>query len=381
MRKKWIILGIVVIAILAGAVFLINMKKKEVTSLAKPQPYRQTVQAAAVSQGRLEVTTHYLGVIEPYTRSDLSARISGNILSLPKREGDLVHSGELLAVIDDRELADRAQAIDAEALATQQRIAGAQSAYEMQKSISERDATLYKEGAISKEALERSQAALDGVRATLLAFQETLQGLKKNATAARTQTGYAKITSPFDGIVSKRWSDLGEMAVLGKPLLTVEKSSPYKVMVQIPQEEIGRVKRGTKVYLLNGDKRLTAAVDRAYPALGRNLLGTIEIILAARPFNLSSGATVGVDLVASVVEGLLVPENAVVKSGRGVFVYAVDGNVVKIRLVTLLGTGAGRAALSGQLRAGERVAVGQENRLLSLKEGSAVEPVEYEARP
>lgn len=381
MKKKWIILGIVVIAILAAAVFLINMKKKEVASFAKPQPYRQTVPVAIVAKGRLEMTTHYLGVIEPYTRSDLSARISGNILSLPKREGDPVLSGELVAVIDDRELTDRAQAIDAEGLATQQRIAGAQSVYEMQKSISERDASLYKDGAISKEALERSQAASDGARATLLALQETLQGLKKNATAARTQTEYAKIHSPFDGIVSKRWSDPGEMAVPGKPLLTVEKSSPYKVLVQIPQEEISRVKKGTKIYLISGDQRLTTAVDRVYPALGRNLLGSIEIILAARPFNLPSGATVGIDLVASVAEGLLVPENAVVKSDRGVFVYALEGNVVKIRSVVLLGTGAGRAALSGPLRVGERVAVGQENRLLSLKEGSAVEPVEYEARP
>lgn len=380
MIKKLIILGIAIV-ILAGAVFLINMKKKEIASLAKPQPYRQTVQAAAVAQGRLEVITHYLGVIEPFTRSDLSARISGNILNLLKREGDSVHSGELVAVIDDRELADRAQAIDAEALATQQRIAGAQSAYEMQKSISERDAALYKDGAISKEALERSQAALDGARATLLAFQETIQGLKKNATAARTQTGYAKIYSAFDGIVSKRWSDPGEMAVPGKPLLTVEKSSPYKVMVQIPQEEIGRVKKGTKAYLLNGDRRVTTAVDRVYPALGKNLLGSIEIILVARPFNLPSGATVGVDLVGPVADGFIVPENAIVKSGRGVFVYEVDGNVVKIRPVTLLGTNAGRAALSGPLRVGGRVAVGQENRLLGLKEGSAVEPVDYEARP
>jgi RND family efflux transporter MFP subunit len=380
MIKKLIILGIAIV-ILAGAVFLINMKKKEIASLSKPQPYRQTVQAAAVARGRLEVTTHYLGVIEPFTRSDLSARISGNILSLPKREGDSVHSGELVAVIDDRELADRAQAIDSEALATQQRIAGAQSAFEMQKSISERDAALYKDGAISKEAMERSQAALDGARATLLAFQETIQGLKKNATAARTQTGYAKIYSPFDGIVSKRWSDPGEMAAPGKPLLTVEKSSPYKVMVQIPQEEIGRVRRGTKVYLLNGDQRVTTAVDRVYPALGKNLLGSIEIILVTRPFNLPSGATVGVDLVASLADGFIVPENAVVKSGRGVFVYEVDGNVVKIRPVTLLGTSAGRAALSGPLRVGGRVAVGQENRLLGLKEGSAVEPIDYEARP
>ena len=380
MKKKLIILGIVIV-VLAGAFFLVSMKKRQAASLAKPQPYRQTIQAATVTQGHLEMTTHYLGVIEPYTRSDLSARISGVILDLLKRENDSVHSGELVAVIDDRELADRAQAIDAEALATQQKIAGAQSAYETQKSISERDALLYKDGAISKEALERSQATLDGARATHLAFQETLQGLKKSAAAARTQAGYAKLYSPFAGVVSKRWSDPGEMAVPGKPLLTVEKSSPYKVMVQIPQEEISRVKKGTKVYLINGDQRLTAAVDRVYPTLGRNLLGSIEIILATRPFNLPSGATVGVDLVASVAEGLLVPENAIVKTGRGVFIYVLDRNIVKIRSVVLLGAGAGQAAVSGQLHAGDKVAFGQENRLLSLKEGSEVDPAGSEVQP
>lgn len=175
-----------------------------------------------------------------------SARISGNILTINKREGDSIVPGELLVVIDDRELADRAQAVDAEALATQQKIAGAKSTYETQKSIYERDVALYRDGAISKEALERSRATYDGAQATVSAFQETLGGLKKSTAAARTQAGYAKIYAPFAGMVSKRWSDPGDLAVPGKPILTVEKSSPYKVVVQIPQEEINRAKKGRK---------------------------------------------------------------------------------------------------------------------------------------
>ena len=231
-----------IVAIITGAV-LIKKKQHDVASLPKPAANLQTVQTAVAAQGNLEVTTHYLGVIEPYVRSDLSARISGNILNIQKREGDFVRTGELMAVIDDRELADRARAVDAEAMATQQRIAGAKSAYETQKSIYERDMELHREGAISKEALERSRAAFDGAQAAFAAYQESLQGLKKSAAAARTQAGYAKIHAPFSGVVSKRWSDPGDMAVPGKPILTVEKTSPFKVVLQVPQDEITGKKR------------------------------------------------------------------------------------------------------------------------------------------
>jgi len=373
MKKKWIVLGGIIV-LLAGAVILIKMKQHELASLPKPQANVQAVQTATVREGSLEVTTHYVGTIEPYTKSDLSARISGNILSITKHEGDPVRQGEVVATIDDRELTDRAQAVDADALAAKYRLAGAKSAYETQKAVYERDVVLHEAGAISKEAMEKSRATFDGTQATLSALEESFKGLRKSTTAARTQAGYAKIYAPFTGMVSKRWSDPGDLAVPGKPILTVEKSSPYKVVIQIPQEEINRVKKGTKVYLSNGDQRRSAAIDRVYPALGRNLLGSVEVVLPNRPFNLPSGSTIGVDLVFNQVTGTLVPENAVLKTGQGSIVYVLDKDIVKIRQVSILGTGAGKAAVTGPVRAGETVAVGQENRLLGLKEGSAVKP-------
>ncbi|MDD5170932.1 MAG: biotin/lipoyl-binding protein, partial [Syntrophales bacterium] len=155
-RKYWLIIPIIVSV---AAVFLIIMKKHEIAALPKAQSYKQTIQTVLISRGNLETTTHYLGIIESYARADLSARISGNILSVSKREGDSVRQGEIVATIDDRELSDRALSINAESLAAKQRQAGAKSAYEMQKSVYGRDVTLYKAGAISKEALERSKAA------------------------------------------------------------------------------------------------------------------------------------------------------------------------------------------------------------------------------
>ena len=127
---------------------------------------------------------------------------------------------------------------------------------------------------------------------------------------------------------------------------------------------------------LNEDQSIAAKVSRIYPALGRNLLGSIEILSSAPPFGLPSGSTLGVDIVLDKAKGWIVPVNALVRTDRGGFVYTVHNDMVKIRPVKGLGEGGGKAALSGELTQGDRVITGQENMLLFLKEGTSVKPLE-----
>ena len=374
--KRIVIFVLAAVLLIAAGFLLVEKKKGELARLPTPQAPAPTVQVAPVSQGTLELTAHYLGSIEPFTRSDLSARISGNILTISKREGDSVRQDETLVTIDDRELLDRAVAVDAEVLATRRKLAGAQSAYTTQKAVYERDVALHKAGAVSQEALERSRAAMDGAKATVDAYEESLKGLAMNTAVAKTQAGYARITAPFSGVVSRRWSEPGDLAAPGKPILTIEKTSTYKVLAQVPQEELSGIRPGTSVRLTNGSQAIAATVNRIYPALGKNLLATVEVLTKSSPFNLPSSATVGFDLVSRKVEGLIVPDQAVVRSAQGAFVYLVKDGVVRIMSVKLLGMANGKAAINSGLPLGAQVAVAQENKLLTLSEGSKVTLVE-----
>jgi len=371
MKKKVILLIVALLIVIAAVLFLKN-KEKKLAVLPKPQTPPPTVQVAPVTKGALEVSSHYLATIEPFNKSDLSPRITGAILSIKKREGDLVRKGELLVTIDDRELQDRSVAVNAEVLATRQRLAGANSAYTTQKSVYGRDEALFKAGAISKEALERSRATLDGAKANVDAYQESLKGQAMNTNVARTQAGYARMIAPFSGVVSRRWSEPGDLAAPGKPILTVEKTSSYKLLAQVPQEELAGIRSGSMVKLTNGNQTVQAKVNRVYPALGKNMLATVEVLTPSSPFGLPSSATVGFDIVTKKVDGLIVPAQAVVKTGQGSFIYQVRSGIVRIIPVKLLGMGNGSAAISGELEAGVQVAVAQENKLLTLSEGSKV---------
>ncbi|MFH0788168.1 MAG: efflux RND transporter periplasmic adaptor subunit [Pseudomonadota bacterium] len=370
--KKKIVFVIVALALIMGGVAIVINKQRVLASLPKPSSQPPAVQTAIAVQGTIEVTNRQLGDIHPYVLADLAPRITGYIVSIGKREGDTVTKGEVVSVIDDRELSTRAESSQAEVLASKQRLAGARSVYETQRSVTERDEKLYKAGAISKEALERSRATLDSTKASVDAYEESIRGLERNVEAARLQAGYARIAAPFSGIVTKRSAEPGDLAVPGKTILTIQQPSPVKVVVQIPQEMVGQVGRGTKLFLSSSQGTMGVTVNKVYPALGKNLLGSVEAILPKSPFGLPTGSTVGVDIVTASVSGIIVPENAIVRTGKGVFIYLVNQGTIHIRLVEVLGSGKGKVAVKGDIAAGTQVAVAQENKLLTLTDGMKV---------
>jgi RND family efflux transporter MFP subunit len=370
--KRKIVAIIVIAGLIAAGAALVIIKKKALANLPKPAAQIPAVATAPAVEGQLDVTSRQLGEIQPYLQSDLASRITGNILSISKREGDRVAKGEVVATIDDRELLRKLEASSAEVLATRERFTGAQSLYETQRSVTERDEKLYAAGAISKEALERSRSALASAKAAANAYRSSINGLEQNAEVAKLQVEYAGISAPFDGIVTRRWVEPGDLAAPGKPILTIQKAGPVKVIVQIPQEMIGQARPGTKIVLYNAAETMNAAVTKVYPALGRNLLGSAEIVLPKSPFGLPPGSTVAVDVVTSTVKGVIVPENAVVRTDKGAFLYLVNDGTVHIRPIEVLGTGKGNVVVKGNVAAGSRVAVAQENKLLALSDGMRV---------
>jgi len=371
MKKRTLLVAVVVLVVGSG-LLVVTRKQREIARLPRPVQGLPMVQTAPVTSGTLEVTAHYLGKLTAFTQADLSTRISGSILSVDRREGDRVSAGEVLALIDDRELVARTTAADAEVLATRQRLIGAQSAFATQTSVYARDEKLFAAGAVSRESLERSQTALAAAKATMDAFEESIKGLTMIAEAARTQAGYARIVAPFDGVVTARWMEPGDLAVPGRPILTIEKTAPFKITAQLPQEELRAVKPGGPVHVTSGDSTLATTISRVYPALGSTLLGAVEIVMPTPPFGLPSGSAVGVDLVTAAPTGRIVPENALIRTAAGSYVLVIENGIVHQRAVAVLGVAGGKAVLSGELAAGQQVAVGQENRLLRLADGSAV---------
>ena len=373
---KKIIMILVAIALVAGAAIAIKKKKEQIARTPAVASYPLPVEAAEVREGGMDISSHYIGTVAPFVYADMSPRITGQILSMDVREGDRVHKGQILAMIDDRELKERELAQAAAVASAEAELAGVRSVFETQQAIFERDEALSKEGAISMEAFQRSRAQRDSVQAQVRDLENKIAALKNIHKATAVELSYTRLYSPIDGVVAKRLQEPGDLALPGKPIVKVEGVSEFKILINIPETEMPLMKKGGKVALMNGKDRVDTAITRVYPAVGVGTLGTIEIDLQRRPFNIPSGGTVGVDVMTGRIDkASVIPLNALLEDKAGSFVYKIDGRKIEILKVQVLGKDSGYAALSGDLRAGDIVATGDEGKLMRLSDGMEVIPI------
>ena len=376
--KRVVVFLVVILLVLAGA-FIIKKKKEELRKMEAPKRAPLVVEAVFAKEGTFSETWRYLGTIRAKVTADIAPRISGQIFKVLVREGDEVKKGQLLAVLDDRQIRDKINEYRA-------RLAAARSAYQTQQGIFERDERLFEAKAISREQLDRSRALRDAARAEVSTLEASLH-------SEETELSYSRLVAPFDGVITVRHQDPGDLALVGKAVISMEQpSAGYYVEVRIPQAEFSKVKKGQRVFLLKDDNAevpeilsckilppgiVVTRISRVHPAIGMGTLATIEADINQRPFGLPTGATVTSVVETGRLMGLRVPLRALLENVDATFVFFVDENSrVHVRKVEVLyRNGAGAILKPESIPAEARVIVGQESALLRLHEGDRVKVV------
>ena len=379
--KKKIIAVAVALLLIAGGTWVVIKKRESISTTPTMASYPLPVEVAEAKEGSIFMSSHYLGTIVPLSFSDISPRITGNILSVAVREGDRVNNGQILVTIDERALKERENSQVLDVAGTESQLAGTRSVYETQQAVYERDQMLYKEGAISLEALQRSKAQRDSAYAQVGSVEEKVKALRNIARSASVETSYSRLHSPIDGIVTKRLQEPGDLAIPGKPVLKVEGTSNFKVVVQVPEVDMPLMKKGGQAVFSSGSGRFESYISRVYPAVAAGTLGTIEVHVAKRPFNIVSGGTVGVDIITGKTgQGIVLPLNSLLETQKGAFIFKAEKTEegkpanVKVIAVHVLGKNNESTCVKGNISVAESVITGDEGKLLRLSDGMAILP-------
>lgn len=370
MKKLGWILVILLIVIGLVAVRMKRMHEKESAPLVKIVP--PAVQVATVAEGRVAHTRHVLGTVIGSDEAEVAPRIMGQVLKVLVREGAAVKAGQLLAVIDPREIQDAVAQAEAGVAAAKEGLAAARTAYDAQHAATARDKTLFEAKAISQEQWDRSRAADEAAAARLEAAKAQVTVAEKRLDQARTRLGYTRLTAPFSGVVSARLADPGDLAVPGRPVLKLVHHTGVRVRAEVPAEDFINLKVGQPVTLALGEVTVQAAVSRVFPAMGKAHLATFEVDLSDPPAGFVSGATVGVDLELHGAEGVRVPADALLDGENGSWVFKVADGVVHPVQVQILARSLDDAVLTGDVAVGDSVVVARPSRLMTLAEGSKV---------
>ncbi|WP_322993785.1 efflux RND transporter periplasmic adaptor subunit [Limnohabitans sp.] len=194
-------------------------------------------------------------VVEAVRQATLSAQVPGAIVSLNVKAGDRVRAGQELLRID-------ASAAQQNVVGNTAQLEAAQANLRVASKELDRQKQLFQKQYISQGALERAQAQYE-------AAQAQVQAQQAQTRAAQTQTGFFSVRAPFNGVVSDVPVTLGDMAMPGRPLVTLHDPSALRVSAAVPQSMIEDVRKQLKTvrYEIAGHTSVAAASAQLLPAV------------------------------------------------------------------------------------------------------------------
>ena len=183
-----------------------------------------------VQPGPSGSATAFDGTVEAVRQAVVAAQVSGAVVQLEVKVGDRVAQGQVLLRLD-------ARAADQTAAAGAAQVQAARAALEVASKDLERQRQLFQKDYISAAALERAESQFKATRAQV-------DAQLAQAGAARTQTGFYVVRAPFSGVVSELPVALGDMAMPGRPLLTLYDPAALRVSAAVPQSVAQRLADG-----------------------------------------------------------------------------------------------------------------------------------------
>jgi RND family efflux transporter MFP subunit len=355
-------LRIVAILVVVLALAVLVAKRKQQAKAVKPYGVRPvSVHVATVKQQPLESAHSYLGVVEAWQVARVSSRVSAKVDAVPRDEGDFVKTGELLLQLADSD-------IQAQIKAAASTIQGLETNRDFWVAEDRRDSKLAADGVISSVDADTTHNR----RAEAVSKLETAQ---RNLDSLRNQLLYTKLTSPFDGLITRRDVDPGDLAAPGRALMVVEDHSALKIAFDAPQEDMEFLKTGLPVRTELGGKPVVLEITHMYPSLDRGRMVRVEI-KAAGDAGFQTGSFVPVNVVWKRHENAVtVPRECLMQRGSDDWVaFTVVDGVLKLNPVKKVMESDGRVEVEG-LQPGGQVVTSTFLGWANLADGLKVEVV------
>jgi RND family efflux transporter MFP subunit len=352
-RAKYMVGGILAVLLLGGVVVLV-MRSFQATALAAATQLhaKRYVTTIVPQQAGNDLPLTLPGTLLGINEATVYARSNGYILRWTKDIGSSVKKGDLLAEITAPEINQELS----QAIAARDQAACSEG---LAKITAERWKSLREKDAVTQQELDERQSAFLQAQANLAAAQA-------NEARLRDLQGFNRVVAPFDGVVTRRSIDVGDLVDAGnggagKALFTVAQVDPLRLYVWVPQVYAQQVKVGDVVKVSLSERQgeeyqgTIARTARAIDAVTRTM--QVEIRVPNPKDALIAGAYVQATLpIKQDGVALLVPTNVLLFRPDGPRVAAVDAaGRVRMSAVTL-GTDFGSTvAVTSGLHADDRI--------------------------
>jgi len=399
-RHKFIAVGIALLCVIA-AVILTKRARAGGEGSADARNDVENIPYAAVAPVKRQTVATMLsiaGQFMPYQNVELHAKVAGYIRNINVDIGDRVHKGQVLAVLEIPELVAQVDSAKAAVHHAEEEIQRAQSdvsraqadnvalhanAVRLVNTDKARPGLIAQQELDDATAKDRaSQAQVEAAKSALGAAQQQMEVAKADQQHYSALFDYARITAPYDGVVTWRFSDTGALVqagtstMTGLPVVTVAEIDTLRLRIPVPERIAAIVKIGdsadvqvqvTGEHFTGKIARFTGSLDTSTRTM------QVEIEVPNSTYRLRPGMYANVQLsAASRPDALTVPVEAIQRGENKTSVLVVDPqNKVQSRDVQVGVQSSNMVEILGGLNEGERVIVGN---LGAYQPGELVRP-------
>ena len=328
-KTIWIVIGIVLLLLLA--VWLLWRHYKNAKK-AKPAPPKITITSATATKGNIGIYLEEIGTVTPVYTDSMTSEVTGLVVAVHYREGQLVSKGDPLVDIDSRPY--RANLLQAQGALERDQNLLAQAQMDL-----DRYRTAWARNAIQKQLLDDQEKLV-------LQDEGTVKNDQGTVEFDQIQVDFCHITAPIGGRVGLRLVDPGNVvqAEGTVTLAVITQMQPITVIFIIPEDSLGPVedrlrKKATLTVDAYDRTALTKIASGKLLTLDNQIDTTTGTVKARAVFDNKNDALfpnqfVNTRLLVNTLQGVtLIPASAIQQNGQASFVYVIQNNIAHLRTI------------------------------------------------
>ena len=265
------------------------------------------------------------GTMTPQESATLRSEMSGPVVQTYVEQGQPVKRGQSLARIDDTAIRDALTS-------AQSAERSAKLALDLATRDAEREQRLEQAGAVAPRDVESAQRALASAQAVMADAQSRL-------TSAQQQLTKTTFRAPFDGLVSERQVNAGDVVQPGAAIATVVNPASMRLEGSVPAEQLSSLKIGTPViFTVNGygSQTFTGRIERINPTADPTTRQVrVYVTIPNEKSTLVGGLFANGRVATESRQGIMVPNAAVDQRGISPVVLRIQSDTVEKVVVQL----------------------------------------------
>ena len=323
MKKKIVAVAVVlIIAVVLAA--LIKKRKEETAGLNPPKVYPVIVKTMKPKISEFSLSLSGLGLVESSVDFNVTTKLAARVL-YAKPIGSKVKKGDIIAKLDSSSTQAKIASANSSLKSLYSKLSSVKLSLKNMILTHKRTKELFKVKGASVEQYQKEEDIISSLKSSIETIKSQINNIKNDIASLKTLLSYTVIKSPVDGVISRKFSNVGDVAMPGKPVCSISSKGGKYILLRLPDD----VKPKGLIF-----------EDRLYDVAAlNNTFNGLDEYKANVDTTLNTNTRVKVGIVVFKGKAVKLPFDAILSDNGKNYVFVVDKNRAIPKKVKIISTG------------------------------------------